>query len=496
MSKKLIPSLLCDMYKIDHRRQYPDGTEVVYSTWTPRSNKHFPRAEFAVNFGMQKFIKEFLIDFFNENFFNRTKEEVTAEYERYLKYTLFVQNPDSSHIAELHDLGYLPLEIRALKEGTKVPFKVPMATVHNTDSRFYWLTNYIETLASCELWKASTTATIAYIYREILDKYALETTGTTAGVEFQGHDFAMRGLSGVHDAASSAMGHLLSFVGTDTIPAIMGLEQYYNANIENELVGCSVPATEHSVMCAGGKVDEEETFRRLIEDIYPTGIVSIVSDTWDLWNVVTNIMPKLKDKILARDGGPESMDKVVIRPDSGNPADIMCGDPNAPAGSPASKGVIELLFETFGGDVTDQGYKVLNPKVGTIYGDSITPDLCEEICSRLKAKGFASVNMVFGIGSYTYQYNTRDTLGYAMKSTLTVCKGKEVHIFKDPITDDGTKKSAKGRVAVANNNGTLEYVDELGLNDNVNCEMEVVFKDGKLLRDETLAEIRTRLTSN
>lgn len=496
MSKKLIPTLLCDFYKVGHKDQYPDGTEVVYSTWTPRSNKHFPLADSAINFGLQAFVKEYIIDFFNDNFFSRPKEEVVAEYKRYLKHTLFVQEPNASHIEELHDLGYIPLEIRALPEGMKVPFRVPMATVHNTDSRFYWLTNYIETLASCELWKASTVATIAHEYRKILDEYAIETTGTNAGVEFQAHDFSMRGMSGVHDAATSSMGHLLSFVGTDTIPAIMGLEQYYNANIENELVGCSVPATEHSVMCAGGKTTEFDTYKRLITETYPTGIVSIVSDTWDLWNTLTNIIPALKEDILARDGGPESMDKVVIRPDSGNPADIICGNPNAPAGSPENKGVIQLLWDTFGGSTTEQGYKVLDSHIGAIYGDSITIPIAKEICQRLKENGFASTNIVLGVGSYTYQYNTRDTLGYAMKSTLTVTKGQEVHIFKDPVTDDGTKKSAKGRVAVYDNGGTLDYVDELGLDQDVNCLMEVVFKDGKLLKEQSLAEIRSRLASS
>lgn len=484
----LIPTLLCDFYKIGHRIQYPEGTEVVYSTWTPRSGKHLPGSEYAVTFGMQYFIKEFLIDFFNKNFFERPKEDIIREYRRYLTFTLGAENAPVKHIEDLHDLGYLPLEIRALPEGTKVPFRVPMATVHNTDPRFFWLTNYFETLMSAELWKASTTATIASMYRKILDKWAITTTGYTDGVEFQGHDFSMRGMSGVHDAAVAGMGHLLSFVGTDTIPAIMGLEQYYGADIETELVGTSVNATEHSVMCAGGKDTELETFRRLITEVYPSGIVSIVSDTWDLWHVLTETLPTLRNEVLAREG------KVVIRPDSGNPADIICGTKaSAIANTPQEKGVIELLWDTFGGDINPKGYKVLNPAIGAIYGDSITLDLCEEICRRLEVRGFASTNVVFGIGSYTYQYLTRDTLGYAMKSTLTVCKGKEIQIFKDPVTDDGVKKSAKGRVAVQRHFGQLIYKDELSLNDNIPCLLEPVFKNGVLLKEETLSEIRERL---
>lgn len=495
--KNLHAALLCDFYKISHREQYPENTEIVYSTWTPRSAKYLPDTDEVVAFGFQGFIKGFLIDFFNDNFFSQPKEEIVANYSRIIRNTLGVVNPDTSHIEDLHDLGYLPLKIKALKEGTLVPLRVPMLTVQNTDTRFFWLTNYIETLASCELWQSATSATIARKYRKILDKYAIETTGTTAGVEFQGHDFSMRGMGGLQAAAKSGAGHLLSFVGTDTIPAVMYLEEHYNANVENELVGCSVPASEHSVMCAGGKESEFKTYERLIKDIYPTGIVSIVSDTWDLWKVLSEIIEPLKDDILARDGGPESLDKVVIRPDSGDPVKIICGDPDAPLESLASKGVVEVLWDIFGGTTTDSGYKILDSHIGCIYGDAITTERCEEICRQLKLKGFASTNMVYGIGSYTYQYNTRDTLGFAMKSTLCVVNGDEKKIFKDPITDDGTKKSATGAVAVfADDSGKLFYKDELFLSEAEDGLLELVFEDGVLLRDQSLAEIREILNGN
>jgi nicotinamide phosphoribosyltransferase len=490
---KLIPTLLADFYKLSHRPQYPKGTENVFSTWTPRSGRHLPDVKEVVVFGHQGFVKEMLIEFFNENFFNRPKEEVMKEYARVVKHCLFVETPDTSHLEELHDLGYLPLEIKSLEEGTIVPFRVPVLTIENTDSRFFWLTNYVETMMSANLWKPSTTASIARTYRQILNKYALETTGSTAGVEFQGHDFSMRGMGGVEDAARAGTGHLLSFVGTDTIPAISYLEQYYNADIARELVGCSVPATEHSVQSAGGKEDERETYRRLIEDTYPSGIVSIVSDTWDLWNVLTNIIPSLKESILKRSGAP--LNKVVIRPDSGNPADILCGDPNAEKGSPASKGVIELLYETFGGTKTEQGYILLNEKIGAIYGDSITIKLAEEICQRLKAKGFASTNVVLGIGSFTYQYITRDSLGFAMKATSAVVDGVERALFKDPITDNGTKKSAKGRVQVyKDDDGVLQFTDSTtGVVVQELDMLQTIFKNGKMIKETSLAAIRDKV---
>lgn len=494
--KGLIPTLLCDFYKVSHKDQYPEGTEVVYSTWTPRSGKHAPMIDKAVAFGFQGFVQEYLVEFFNENFFGREKEDVVNEYARVIKNCLFVPEPDTSHIEALHDLGYLPLKINAVDEGTKVPFRVPMLTIENTDTRFFWLTNYFETLMSNTLWKPSTSASIAQVYRNILDEYALKTTGSTAGVEFQGHDFSMRGMSGLEDAARTGSGHLLYFVGTDTIPAIQYAESYYGANIEKELVGCSVNATEHSVMCAGGKDDEYETYRRLIEDVYPTGIVSIVSDTWDLFHVITDTLPKLKDKILARDGGPESLDKVVIRPDSGDPVKILCGDPSANSEA-EKKGVVELLYDIFGGTVNEQGYKVLNPAIGAIYGDAITTERCQQICQNLAEKGFASTNVVFGIGSFTYQYNTRDTLGYAMKATSVTVNGQEREIFKDPKTDDGTKKSAKGRVAVVERNGELTYIDELSSHDVIEGNLLTpLFENGKLLKNVTFSQLREKLNDN
>lgn len=492
--KGLNALLLCDFYKVSHREQYPEGTEVVYSTWTPRSNTHCPQVDGVVAIGFQGFIKEYLIDFFDEEFFNKPKIKVVAEYRRVLKFALGIANPHTQHIEDLHDLGFLPIKIKAVAEGTLVPFRVPMLTIENTNDKFYWLTNYLETLASTNLWKPATSASIARKFKQLLDKYAVETTGSSEGTEFQGHDFSMRGMSGLEDAARTGMGHLSAgFVGTDTIPAIMYAEQYYNANIEKELVGCSVNATEHSVMCAGGKNEEYETYRRLIEDTYPTGIVSIVSDTWDLWNTLETIIPSLKTSILNRDGGPDSLDKVVIRPDSGNPTDILCGDTEVYKGTSANKGVVEMLWDIFGGTTNPQGYKVLNPAIGAIYGDAITLERCEEICERLKAKGFASTNVVFGIGSYTYQYQTRDTLGFAMKATSVTVNGIQRAIFKDPITDDGTKKSAKGRVSVhKNDSGEIYYCDEM-LNSEVPNGADLlvtVYEDGKLLVDQSLAEIR------
>jgi nicotinamide phosphoribosyltransferase len=491
MKKTIYPAtLLCDFYKVSHKEQYPQGTEKVYSTWIPRSNKYFPKADKVVAFGFQAFIKKYLINYFNEHFFNRPKEDVIAEYVRYIKFTLGVEEPDATHIAELHDLGYLPIVVKAVKEGTLVPIRVPMLVIENTNPKFFWVTNYLETIVSNEIWLPSTTATIAYTYRKLLDEYAVKTTGSNEGVIFQGHDFSMRGMGAFEASVNGGAGHLLSFVGTDTIPAISHHEEYYNANIETQLIGTSIPATEHSVMCAYGKTDEFELFKHLMTNVYPKGFFSVVSDTWDFWKVIGEYLPRLKKEVMERDG------RVVIRPDSGDPVKIVIGDPNG-ATELERKGLIEALWDIFGGTTTAQGYKVLDSHIGAIYGDSITIERAEAILAGLEAKGFASTNIVFGIGSFTYQYNTRDTFGFAMKATHVQVNGEERMIMKDPKTDDGTKKSLTGKVIVVNHNGNIHAVDGLtthteeyynGIN-----QLEPVFIDGVLVREQTTVEIRNIL---
>lgn len=487
--KNLQAMLMTDFYKIGHRKQYPKGTEIVYSTFTPRASR-IDGVNEVVNFGLQGFIKEYLIDFFNSNFFSQEKSKIVSDYSRFVKNTLGDQNPETKHIEDLHDLGHLPLEINALPEGTKVPLRVPMFTIHNTDSRFFWLTNFLETLMSCNLWVTSTSATIANRYKKLLNEYAIKTTGSTDFVQFQGHDFSMRGMSSLSSSVKSGAAHLLSFVGTDTIPAIGYLEEYYGANIEKELVGCSVPATEHSVQCAYG--NDLKYFDNMLK-LYPQGIVSIVSDGYDFWKVITEVVPSLKDKILARNG--TGMDKVVIRPDSGDPVKIICGDPDA-AEECVRKGAVECLWDTFGGTTTEQGYKVLDSHIGLIYGDAITYERCKEICENLEKKGFASVNLVYGIGSYTYQMNTRDTFGFALKSTLCKVSGEEKQIYKDPKTDDGIKKSQKGAVMVYQTvDGNLAFADNMTLEESKNDKnlLTTVFKNGKLVKEQTLSEIRNLL---
>jgi nicotinamide phosphoribosyltransferase len=485
------PILLKDGYKVGHKFQYPEGTTLVYSNLTPRKSRDKGMDE-VMFFGLQYFIKEYLIRQFDDYFFNRPKEEILAMYARRMDNYLGKDSITYHHIAALHDLGYLPLEIKALPEGTLAPMRVPVFTIKNTLPEFFWLTNMLETLLSAILWKPCTSATTAFHYLKTFTQYAKETVGADAGfIPWQGHDFSFRGMSGIEDAVMSGAGHLLSFAGTDTIPAIDFLETFYRADCEKELIGGSVPATEHSVMCMGTQDSEIKTFERLIGDVYPSGIVSIVSDTWDFWQVITEFLPILKTRILARNG------KVVIRPDSGDPVKIIIGDKDAAPGSPEYKGAIECMWETFGGTITEKGYKLLDGHIGLIYGDSITTERQQDILEGLKQKGFASYNVVLGIGSYTYEYVTRDTFGFAMKATYGEVNGEGRDIFKDPKTDDGTKKSAKGLMQVYRDKktGRLALKDQCTWQEEAQGELKPVFKDGKLLVDWTLGEIRNRVKS-
>nr|WP_315240765.1 nicotinate phosphoribosyltransferase [uncultured Flavobacterium sp.] len=481
------PLLLTDGYKVDHRRQYPDKTTLVYSNWTPRKSR-IEGLEEVVFFGLQYFIKKYIIHDFDTYFFKQPKEEVVKKYARRINNYLGENQVGTKHIEDLHDLGYIPMVFKALPEGANVPLRVPMFTMYNTIPEFFWLTNYFETLLSAVIWLPCNSATIAREYRKVLDKYADETSSAPDFVNWQGHDFSMRGMGGIEAAVTSAAGHLLSFTGSDTIPAIDFFEEYYNANSDTELIAGSVAATEHSVMCMGTTEGECETFKRLVTEVYPKGIVSIVSDTWDLWKVLTDYLPRLKEDIVAREG------KVVIRPDSGDPVDIICGNPNGKT-EQEKKGVIELLWDVFGGSENAKGYKELIPQIGAIYGDSITVARATQICERLKAKGFASTNVVLGIGSFTYQYNTRDTFGFAMKATYGEVDGEGRAIFKDPITDDGTKKSAKGLMKIDLVDGIYHLKDSVSWEEEKQGELKEVFRDGKLLSDQSLNDIRSRVST-
>lgn len=542
----LNPIFQTDSYKVSHAGFTAEGTEVIYSNLTARSFKIFERQfpdtdHKSVFFGLQAFIIDVLIAQWNQFFFSRPKTEVIAEIDRL--FNGYLGGVKSTHFAELHDLGYLPVEIKSIPEGSLVPVKVPYLTIQNTDDRFQWITNYLETIISSELWKVITVATVGREFRKLSNTFAMQTTGSTAGTEFQNHDFSFRGQANWHSAASLGAAFLLSSNGTDNIPAIPWLEHYYGANIDAEFIAASVPATEHSVSCLGTAVYTElEFIRRSITEAYPTGIVSIVSDTYDYWKVITEFLPILKEDILGRQENALGLAKVVIRPDSGDPVKIICGyhvgskefadvdeaynfydgnlynlpevikvgntyriidaiDPGRVGlGKELTeaevKGSIQCLWDVFGGTINEQGYKVLNPRIGLIYGDSITYERAKEIYTQLAEKGFASINVVFGVGSYALSVHSRDTLGMAIKATAAKVNGKWIELFKDPKTDNGTKKSAKGLMTVWKDklDGGMFMLDQQTPEQEQTGALKTVFRNGQLVGGiQTFSEIKARM---
>ena len=480
------PIFYIDFYKVGHVIQYPSDTTQVFSNWTPRSSR-VPGQTEVVNLGFTYFAKDYLGRRFNEGFFKRPWALIEKEYRRLISATLGVADPKTDHIKALHDLGFLPLRFYSIPEGYSSPLNCPQIVVTNTLPEFFWLPNYLETIMSAVLWKPSTSATTARRYRVIFEKFARHSGETDLSfVEWQGHDFSFRGMSGMEDAILSGIGHLTCFSGTDSIPAIIAAREFYGAALT---VGGSVPATEHSVMCSGTEDGEFDTFKRLLTEIYPSGILSIVSDTWDLWTVLTDYVPRLKEIILARKG------KMVIRPDSGDPVKIMCGDPDSYGA--AHEGTLRLLAEALGTDAARPGLPLIR-NAGAIYGDSITPERAEQILYRcvheLKLSPF---NCVFGIGSYTYEYVTRDTYGFAMKATAVVRSGKLVPIFKNPKTDDKreSKKSRYGIPCVYGNNGRFTVKENCAPEDLDHCAFQKVYEDGQLLVDPDFETIRRRVRS-
>ncbi|WP_233830527.1 nicotinate phosphoribosyltransferase [Paraburkholderia sp. ZP32-5] len=540
----LIPFNLADFYKTGHPSMYPAATTRLVANFTPRSSRYAPVLkqlfdDKVVWFGLQGFIKEFFLGVFQREFFDTSKAAAIRKYKRRMDTALGPDAVPVDRLEALHDLGYLPLELRALPEGVRVNIKVPPVIFINTHPGFPWVATYFETLFSTEIWKPSTVATIAFEFRKLLTYFARLTGAPEDFVNWQAHDFSMRGMSGVHDAMRCGVGHLLSFTGTDTIPAIDYAEDYYGADADKELVGGSIPASEHSVMTlrilatlkrlqrdpANSGLGEQglrrlaelEVVREFVTQDYPAGMVSLVSDSFDYWNVITVIAKELKREILARRPNALGQSRVVFRPDSGDPVRILAGYRDSELSRDADgslrrsgdkyivaanglhiteaerQGSVQCLWDIYGGTSTDKGYRTIDDKVGLIYGDSISLPRAWDILTRLAEKGFASNNVVFGVGSYTYNMLSRDTFGWAMKAIYAEVGDERVDIYKDPATDDGTKKSARGLPRVEKEGDNYVLYEQQTLDQFGGGELKPVFRNGELLVTTTLAEIRHRL---
>lgn len=489
-------NLFTDCYKVGHIHQYHPNMTLGYSNYTNRNNKFAPYTDKVVLFGVQGLVNS-LKTLWDRDFFNKPLEDVMTTYKEVVDHIFGKDKIDTEPMHKLHKLGYLPIEIKSLPEGSLVPVGVPVLTIKNTHDDFAWLVNYLESYMSCNLWKTITNATNSYAFKRVALKYADKTCDNNFHVPYQVHDFSFRGMSGVEDAMSSGAAHLLSFLGSDTIPAYQYITDNYGPQ---DNIMCSVPASEHSVATSHiimrtiknpdmtALESEREFLKKFIAEIYPDGICSYVADSFDYWGVISDIVPSLKDEIMARNGA------LIVRPDSGTPTLVVCGNPNGET-EVERKGSIEALWDTFGGTINSKGYKVLDPHIGLIYGDSITLERFEEICEKLEAKGFASSNFVVGKGSYTAQYITRDTFGGAMKQTYCEVDGVGYPIFKAPKTDSG-KNSAKGLLRVELVDGNYKLFDNQTWEQEQLGELNEVFYNGHVINSETFEDVRNRLNSN
>ena len=488
-----------DFYKAVHRDMIPKNMTKSVSYFTPRMSrvKMWPEVVF---FGLQAFVKQYLIEHFNNNFFNRKRHIVVNEYSFYMEYSLGKDVVDCEPIGKLHDLGYLPIEIVALPEGIKVPMGVPCFGITNTHPDFAWLPQALESLISAELWYPMICATVGHTYRQVVNKYYDLTCADNIDRARALGNFDFRGDQGLDAALKAASGWLLSFKNTATVPAIPYITHMYNCSCVFEEVGFGAVSTEHFVMCSNYAVDgDEETFiRKMLTELYPNTSFSCVCDSYDYWNVVENILPKLKKEILAHNGC------MLVRGDSGDPIEVV------------TKTVFKL-WDIFGGTVNSKGYKVLDPHIKAIYGDSITIERCEKIYQILKDNGFAVCNVSLGIGSFSMHCVeeegmlkpfTRDTFSSCIKATYAEFTKEDgtvekLGIFKDPKTDrdtgHGFKKSQKGCCVVYNTHGTIHHTDGWTWEEASNNKDQLlvpIFRDGQVLREYTLNEVRQRLNNN
>lgn len=485
---KINPMLLIDFYKAVHAEMLPKDITKSVSYFTPRMSR-VNRWDSVVMFGLQGFIKTYLVDYFNDEFFNKPFDEVIGGYKRVMDATLGENAYKIEKIERLHKLGYLPIEIVALPEGTIVPMHVPMFGITNTHKDFAWLPQSLESLISAESWHPMIAATVGYTYRQIVDYYYdLTCDDETSRAKALGA-FDFRGEECTDSAIKAGAGWCLSFLNTATVPTIPYLEKNYKCDCTKEPVAFGSPSTEHSVMCSNFAVDGDEItlLRRLLTEIYPNTSFSAVLDSYDYWNVIDNILPQLKPEILAHNGC------MLMRGDSGDCVEVV------------TKTVFKL-WEEFGGTTNSKGYKVLDPHVKAIYGDSITVQRCEQIYKILMENGFACSNVALGVGSFSFQCIeedgvlkpfTRDTFSSCIKATYCEIDDKPFPIFKNP-KDGGFKKSQKGCcVVVKDSDDKLIYVDGRtweeahvsGEDAKVNL-LQPVFKDGQLIKEQSLAEIR------
>ena len=458
LAKNII--LNTDSYKVSMFKQYPAGTTGVYSYIESRGGRY----DQTVFFGLQAFIKEYLLEPITQQDIDVADEILTAHGEPF-------NRTGWQYILDKHN-GYLPVVIRAVPEGTVVPVKQVLATIENTDPECFWLTTWLETALLRAIWYPTTVASQSWkIKQVILD--ALEKTGDPSSIDFKLHDFGARGVSSLESAAIGGAAHLVNFMGSDTISGVLYAREYYDAGV----AGFSIPAAEHSTITSWGRNNEVKAYENMLKQFAkPGAIVAIVSDSYDIYNAVDKLWgEELRQQVI------DSGATVVIRPDSGDP-DVVC------------RQLVQKLDDKFGSTVNSKGFKVLN-NVRLIQGDGVNENTIRTILGSFQAYGYSADNIAFGMGGALLQQVDRDTQRFAMKCSSALINGEWVDVQKDPVTDSG-KKSKAGRVTLWKSGGEwISAVDrptgwhDKGVGDFVEV-LEEVYRDGKLVKEVTFDEVR------
>lgn len=455
MDRNLI--LATDSYKASHFLQYPPNTKGLFSYLESRGGRYGE----TVFFGLQYILKEYLAQPVTYNDVIEAKEFFAAHGEPFNEEAWL-------RVIEFHN-GHIPVEIRAVPEGSVIPVHNVLMTVESTDPELAWMTSYIETLLM-RVWYPITVATQSWHIRQLIKGF-LEKTGDDAGSEisFKLHDFGARGVSSGESAAIGGAAHLVNFMGSDTVEGVMMARKYY----EEPMAGFSIPATEHSTITSWGKAHEVDAFRNAIKQFGGKGkIFACVSDSYDLWNAITNLWgTELINEIRA------SGATLVVRPDSGDPASVVVK-------------TLQLLDEKFGSSYNTKSFKVLN-NVRVIQGDGVNEESIRNILRAAELNGFSASNIAFGMGGALLQQVNRDTQRFAYKCSARLDSeghGQWEDVFKDPVTDPG-KRSQAGRLDLVREQGAYKTVTGAPV---FGSELHLVYRDGELFNETTFAEIRER----
>ncbi|MEM7430519.1 MAG: nicotinate phosphoribosyltransferase [Pseudomonadota bacterium] len=452
------PILNVDSYKTSHYLQYPPGAEVVSSYIESRGGDY----DNAVFFGLQFFLKEYLSK-------PITREHIEEAADILAAHGVPFNRSGWEYILDTHG-GYLPLEVEAIPEGTRLPISNVLVQVQNTDPKTAWLTSYVETALLRAVWYPTTIATRSFECRETIRKALEDTADSIDGLEFKLHDFGARGVSSRESAEIGGAAHLLSFLGTDTINGITAARRYYGA----DMPGFSIPAAEHSTITCWGREREVDAYRNMLNQFAGTDkLVAVVSDSYDLFNAIDNLWGSSLKEQVVNNGGT-----VVIRPDSGNPADIVCES-------------IRRLMDRFGYRENSKGFLVLPDYVRVIQGDGISPTQIRQILSVMKIHRLSAENVAFGMGGELLQNVNRDTMQFAMKASAIQIDGEWSDVYKDPVTDAG-KASKRGRLALVNDDDSVRTIREVDLADQDNL-LRPVFRNGELLVDDSFDVVRNRV---